>query len=81
VFLPNTHAKYAKQIAENLRTYLFALQVDKSIRITVSIGVAGTSPDKEDIEALIKESDKVMYLAKANGRNKVVLWNEGGIDS
>lgn len=81
VFLPNTHAKYAKQIAENLRTHLFALQVDKSIRITVSIGVAGTSPDKEDIEALIKESDKAMYLAKANGRNKVVLWNEGGIDS
>lgn len=76
VFLPNTRAQYAKQIAENLRMHLFNHDINKLLRVTVSIGVAGTSPGEEDINVLIKESDQALYLAKANGRNKVVLWNE-----
>ena len=76
VFLPNTRAQYAKQIAENLRMHLFTHDINKLLRVTVSIGVAGTSPGEEDINVLIKESDQALYLAKANGRNKVVLWNE-----
>lgn len=76
VFLPNTRALYAKQIAENLRMHLFTHDINKLLRVTVSIGVAGTSPGEEDINVLIKESDQALYLAKAHGRNKVVLWNE-----
>lgn len=76
VFLPNTRAQYAKQIAENLRMHLFTHDINKLLRVTVSIGVAGTSPGEEDINVLIKESDQALYLAKAHGRNKVVLWNE-----
>ena len=77
VFLPNTRVQYAKQIAENLRMHLFTHDINKLLRVTVSIGVAGTSPGEEDINVLIKESDQALYLAKANGRNRVVLWNEG----
>ena len=76
VFLPNTRVQYAKQIAENLRMHLFTHDINKLLRVTVSIGVAGTSPGEEDINVLIKESDQALYLAKAHGRNKVVLWNE-----
>jgi len=46
--------------------------------VTVSIGVAETFPGEEDINILIKESDQALYLAKAKGRNNVVLWNERG---
>ena len=56
--------------------HLFTHDINKLLRVTVSIGVAGTSPGEEDINVLIKESDQALYLAKANGRNKVVLWNE-----
>ena len=76
VFLPNTRAMYAKQIAENLRMHLFTHDINKLLKVTVSIGVAGTSPGEEDINVLIKESDQALYLAKAKGRNKVVLWEE-----
>ncbi|AFT96641.1 diguanylate cyclase [Alteromonas macleodii str. 'Balearic Sea AD45'] len=76
VFLPNTRVHYAKQIAENLRVHLFTHDINKFVRVTVSIGVAGTSPGEEDINVLIKQSDQALYLAKAKGRNKVVLWEE-----
>ncbi len=78
VFLPNTRAQFAKQIAENLRIHLSTHNIDKQIQVTVSIGVAGTAPGEEDINILIKESDQALYLAKAKGRNNVVLWNERG---
>ena len=76
VFLPHTRVHYAKQIAENLRVHLFTHDINKFIRVTVSIGVAGTSPGEEDINVLIKQSDQALYLAKAKGRNKVVIWEE-----
>ena len=76
VILPNTRVHYAKQIAENLRVHLFTHDINKFIRVTVSIGVAGTSLGEEDINVLIKQSDQALYLAKAKGRNKVVLWEE-----
>ena len=76
VFLPHTRVHYAKQIAENLRVHLFTHDINKFIRVTVSIGVAGTSLGEENINVLIKQSDQALYLAKAKGRNKVVLWEE-----
>lgn len=76
VFLPHTRVHYAKQIAENLRVHLFTHDINKFIRVTVSIGVAGTSLEEEDINVLIKQSDQALYLAKAKGRNKVVIWEE-----
>jgi len=44
--------------------------------VTVSIGVAGTSLEEEDINVLIKQSDQALYLAKAKGQNKVVICEE-----
>ena len=76
VFLPNTRANYAKQIAENLRLHLFSHDINKLVRVTVSIGVSGSYPGEDDLNVLIKEADQALYLAKAQGRNKVVLWNE-----
>ncbi|MFA7083247.1 MAG: GGDEF domain-containing protein [Arcobacteraceae bacterium] len=46
------------------------------VRITVSIGVAKLSNEK-DIDELIAKSDKAMYEAKQTGRNKVVFYKEG----
>jgi len=75
VFLPYTRTEYAKQIAENLRVHLSMHDINKLVRITVSIGVAGSSPGDADVTVLIKEADQALYLAKSRGRNRVVLWN------
>ena len=44
----------------------------KHLRITVSAGVAGWSPDT-DIDTLLRSADNVLYRAKQTGRNRVVL--------
>ena len=80
VFLPYTRTEYAKQIAENLRVHLSMHDINKLVRITVSIGVAGSSPGDADVMVLIKEADQALYLAKSRGRNRVVLWNGAEIE-
>jgi diguanylate cyclase (GGDEF)-like protein len=40
--------------------------------ITVSIGVAQSLED-ENFSACLTRADKALYLAKENGRNKVVM--------
>ena len=44
---------------------------EKQIKLTVSIGVAEVSPAIDNMEKLIKEADKALYLAKNRGKNQV----------
>lgn len=44
----------------------------KTIRMTVSIGVACQVPDDSKPENLLKLADNHLYQAKAQGRNQVV---------
>jgi two-component system cell cycle response regulator len=65
----------AQVIAERLReiiaNYHFQAIDNSIIRVTVSIGVSEF--EKTDtLESLIKKSDKNLYLAKEQGRNRVV---------
>ncbi|MGJ8691509.1 MAG: sensor domain-containing diguanylate cyclase [Thalassotalea sp.] len=46
---------------------------DKIITITVSLGVFCTEGE-HNIDTLLHYADKALYLSKANGRNKVTLW-------
>ena len=41
-------------------------------RVTLSIGLASWSGPEDSIEQLMSRSDKALYLAKAQGRNRVV---------
>jgi two-component system, cell cycle response regulator len=43
----------------------------KTIKRTVSIGVANLHPDGDSAEALIKRADEALYSAKHSGRNNV----------
>jgi diguanylate cyclase (GGDEF)-like protein len=42
-----------------------------TLSATVSIGVAISADQNQDLAALIMEADRALYLAKANGRNRV----------
>ena len=65
-------------VAERVRSDVEALAVEhlgKPIPITVSIGVATQSPEREveSAEHLVAIADAALYRAKAAGRNRIVL--------
>lgn len=73
ITLPNTDKVGAQILAEKLREKLSKdLSEQLNHQVTASIGVA-QSFDNEDFPACLKRADKALYLAKAGGRNRVVL--------
>lgn len=63
--------------AERIRRAVERLEIavphsDEALRVTISIGVAHGGPDTP-LDSLIKEADKCLYQAKADGRNRVVF--------
>jgi diguanylate cyclase (GGDEF)-like protein len=49
---------------------------DKSINITVSIGVSCLTPDDADIDDAIKRADDQLYKAKNDGRDRISSMNK-----
>jgi len=45
---------------------------DKTINITISLGVSELSETRQTLEQIIAEADKNLYRAKNAGRNQVV---------
>ena len=79
IVMPETSFRSAYDRAEDFRQGVQSLQladIGMSGNLTVSIGIA-TYPDhgatKED---LLRAADQAMYLAKAQGRNRVVVVQE-----
>ncbi|MEO6076336.1 MAG: diguanylate cyclase [Dokdonella sp.] len=76
ILLPGMTATMAMAKAEQLRAAVAAAQVacnGKAIRMTISIGVATIAVNERvSAETLIRSADTALYLAKAEGRNRVV---------
>jgi HD-GYP domain-containing protein (c-di-GMP phosphodiesterase class II) len=47
------------------------------IRVTISIGVSHSRGSTSTLDRLLTEADQAVYLAKAMGRNKVMMWSDG----
>ena len=80
IAMPDTEKDFARVVAERLRQEIAAHGVTVNggrdqLNVTVSIGIASTEDgDKDDTaQKLIKRADQALYLAKAGGRNKVIL--------
>jgi diguanylate cyclase (GGDEF)-like protein len=74
ILLPKTGLAAAHQTAERLRGAVADMQVEnegRSIRVSVSIGIAALSPDDASLEMLMARADRALYRAKVNGRNRV----------
>jgi diguanylate cyclase (GGDEF)-like protein len=81
LLLPQTYLEDALLLAERIRleiaSHPISLGDNKALRITVSIGVSealpllGKTPQPQLGEQLLADADRALYLAKANGRNRI----------
>jgi diguanylate cyclase (GGDEF)-like protein len=75
ILLPSTAVNGAMQIAERIRKttedYTFKFE-GKTFKFTVSLGVAELTDEAWSITELINAADKMLYKAKAAGRNRCV---------
>jgi diguanylate cyclase len=80
IILINTPCGTAFTIAERIRKrverHKFILPDSREINITISSGIATYPDSAEDYEALYKNADKALYIAKNSGRNKVCYYSK-----
>lgn len=84
VLLPNTELDGARLVAEHLRAALAAAALPHAGSplggvITVSIGVAAHRPEGDNDGTLFAEADRLLYLAKQQGRNRIVCADTDGL--
>ena len=78
--LPNTDeeaaAHFAERVREAVEAYLYRDESNE-IHMTVSCGVASAPREGVDSpEALLKQADEALYVAKTSGRNRVIRSSE-----
>jgi diguanylate cyclase (GGDEF)-like protein len=69
--LPGAQDGDARRIAERLRGSLSAARPG-NLAVTVSIGTATARGEHVSFDAMFKDADRALYVAKANGRDRVV---------
>ncbi len=72
IVLDHCNAENAEAKADIIRQKIEALKPE-GINVTVSIGVAELNADEESFSDLLKRADIALYLAKEQGRNRVIL--------
>lgn len=76
VLMPSCTLPHAKGIADTLREAVKDVCVShagKEYRITLSIGVTGFVEGDHEIESIIARADDACYMAKSQGRDRVVV--------
>jgi diguanylate cyclase (GGDEF)-like protein len=74
LLLPETDARGAAVLAERLRASIAGLAFGAKaspLKVTASFGISERAGDGDSFEALIGRSDKALYRAKTNGRNRI----------
>jgi len=79
VVLPDTNLEEGFDILERLRQELGKLPLEVGagvpLHVTASFGIAQLDPDLS-VEEALERADKALYQAKADGRNRSVVWSE-----
>jgi diguanylate cyclase (GGDEF)-like protein len=78
ICLPDTDAQSGRDIIDRLRAELGSLvhaaADGRTFQVTISFGVTLLDPDIP-VEQSIDRADKALYVAKATGRNRTVIWD------
>lgn len=73
VLLPDTDAEGALLVAQELVVRAASTDVPVAGTFTISVGCVTTKQPPESKEELLKASDRALYAAKQQGRNRVVV--------
>lgn len=80
LILPATSADGARLLAERIRITFQAMSTPiderRTIRATASLGVADLAPDVHSAKQLLDRADRALYVAKREGRNRVVVFTD-----
>ncbi|WP_051585942.1 sensor domain-containing diguanylate cyclase [Caldanaerobius polysaccharolyticus] len=79
VVLPSLDEQQAYTIAERIRKEIAARPFTTSageLHVTVSAGICEYPAKADSLERLIANADRALYMAKARGRNKVIIYEE-----
>ena len=77
VVLPKTALRQALTVADHIRRAVMSKELKKRStgeilgRVTISVGVSMLKPD-DDTDSLIERADACLFVAKRNGRNRVI---------
>jgi diguanylate cyclase (GGDEF)-like protein/PAS domain S-box-containing protein/putative nucleotidyltransferase with HDIG domain len=75
VLLPNIDVASAKLAGERLRAAIEAIDFEQRT-ITASFGISAISLGAKDMQELLDQADKCLYVAKRRGRNRVIPWDK-----
>ncbi len=64
----------AERIRESVRRERFTVERGRTVRLTVSVGVASFPEDTKDPSELLVVADLSLYKAKTEGRNRTVMF-------
>lgn len=79
VVLPSVDEKQAYNIAERIRVEIESKPFTTAageLNITVSAGICEYPTKADSLERLIANADRALYMAKALGRNRVIIYEE-----
>ena len=78
LLLVETDFENAFKIAERIRINVENIKLfdDKGnqVKLTISIGIAKYTNERDSLQELMMDSDRALYKAKNEGRNRVVKW-------
>ncbi len=76
IICPNTNIEGAKSLAFNInqtvKKYTFSTYPNP---LTISLGISSFSNNLQKVEDLVSDADKALYMAKEQGRDRVVVYN------
>lgn len=76
ILLSGSNGKAAMDLAERLRAAIEKTPFhvgEHQIRVTTSLGVAEYNDNSPNLETLVARADQALYVAKHQGRNRVVM--------
>jgi diguanylate cyclase (GGDEF)-like protein len=73
VILPETDVIEARQSAERLSAAI-EQSFRQDVQLTISVGIACFPDHGKGVDALVKKADEALYQAKAEGKNRVVVF-------
>eukprot|EP01037_Dinobryon_pediforme_P015166 gene15166-15308_t len=72
IYFPNTDIVAAKVICERILKNTASIRVVQR-KVTTSVGLASFAPTSASLDAVLKQADRALYLAKRNGRDQLAV--------